>query len=268
MPIAHIQHPAVAIGDNGATASQAFGSNVTAGSLIIVTAHKWAGAGGSDPFIAADCSKASGTATIETVALDLNRNQTLNSQPYHTAVFSALVTGTGSLTMQVAGSSDSYLMITMGEFSGSWDSSRLETSAGTGDDTDNPTSASTGDATSAGAALFIGNLGLDGSGTITIGVTGTGWNEIAESQEASSHITGSASYKIQSSGATDAATWSLSGTINGFNAIVVVFKEAGIVLPTMRTARIGGLQRLASDEDDGHFNDLDVRNWFRKRVFA
>jgi hypothetical protein len=50
--------------------------------------------------------------------------------------------------------------------------------------------------------------------------------------------------------------------------VLEILAAAADAAPTYRTPRVGVIQLLASDEDDGHFNDLDVRNWFRQRVFA
>ena len=38
--------------------------------------------------------------------------------------------------------------------------------------------------------------------------------------------------------------------------------------PTLRVSRVSFSQMLGSDEDDGRFDDLDVRNWFRRMLPA
>jgi hypothetical protein len=78
--------------------------------------------------------------------------------------------------------------------------------------------------------------------------------------------------QIRGVGSTElgASSVTMSGTISAslpWSQVAIAVLPA-LDLPQRRTSRIGGLQLLASDEDDGHFNDLDVRNWFRQRVFA
>jgi hypothetical protein len=156
--------------NNATSVSRAFGSNVSVGSLIIVVGMKFSPS--NDAYVAGDCTKSAGTATIGTVALDHSSNITTGGTN-HAAVgiWSAIVTGAGSLTMQTAGAAaGSFLLIATAEFSGSWDASRLEagvSNAGTGADSD--AAGTSGDATSAGAALFIGGLSLEtnSGGTIT-----------------------------------------------------------------------------------------------------
>jgi hypothetical protein len=224
MAIAHVQSGGTNA-NNTTSVARAFSSNVTSGSLIVVVGMKFSPS--NDAYVAGDCTKSAGTATIGTIALDHSANITTGGTN-HAAVgiWSAIVTGTGSCTMQTAGAAaGSYLLIGSGEFSGSWDASRLEagvSGAGTGSDGD--AAGSSGNASSAGAGLFIGGLSLETNvgGTITPDAAFTAMYE----NEASTDANGSAIYQIVGGATTDAAEWTFTTNNNGYGIALAVYKEA------------------------------------------
>jgi hypothetical protein len=212
------------LADNTTSISLAFGSNVSVGSLVVVAATKYSPS--DDAFVAGDCTKSAGTATIGTISMDVSANVNTASSNYAvTAVWSCVVTGAGSLTMQVAGAaSGSYLLIGIDEYTGSWDASRLETSntktvAGT-----NSSAADSNSVTSAGAALMVAGLGLNGPGAIAI-TDDASFTSIYK-EDSGDHMVGSFIRRIVTTGTTDTANWTLSGTNDGYAAVIAVYKEA------------------------------------------
>src|SRR5688572_17812296 len=125
MAIAHVQSGGN-FANNATAVTRSVGS-VTAGSLIVVCGMKFSPT--TDAFAAGDCTQSAGTATIGSVTLDRGHNLDMagGSGWGSVGIWSAPVTGSGTLTMQVGGAlAGSYLLIGAGEFSGSWDSSRVE----------------------------------------------------------------------------------------------------------------------------------------------
>lgn len=212
MTIAHVaSQGASATATNATSVSCAFPGNVTAGSLILIMV-------GSEKFsiddsVAGDCTKSSGTATIDTPTLDA---QVQIGNNYWAVLFSALVTGTGSLTMQVAGfPASTNMAMYVDEFSGTWDATRVEDNDTRGDN-NGVIAPISNNMTSAGAALFIG-IARDSAGTFTVSADYTA--VAAEVQQ--TH----AIYRIVTGGTTDAVEW--TAPIGGSWALSsAVYKEA------------------------------------------
>lgn len=211
--VVHVQHTGTDIGDSVNDLSVAFGSNVTAGNLIVVTATKFEG---GNTFTSAFVTLSAGTATVGTVTMDCNHV----SGSLQVAVWSMPVTGTGSATInldQPSGSSSKILGIA--EFSGTDVSGTrvndCEVGAGTS------TTPATASAT--GPALWVGALATDTSGAVTHTV-GSGYSEIHEEEAGNLQMTGSHEYQISTG--SDTADWTL-GTSSAWAATVAVYKEAG-----------------------------------------
>src|SRR6476620_11075225 len=81
--------------------TKAFASNVAVGNLIIGIGMKFTPS--TDDFIGSDCTQSAGTATLSGFALDKVINRTNGSAFVVTGIYSALVTGAGSLTVQMGG---------------------------------------------------------------------------------------------------------------------------------------------------------------------
>src|SRR5688572_25975197 len=101
MAIAHVQSGGN-FANNTTAVTRSIGT-VTAGSLIVVGGKKFSPS--TDAFVAGDCTKSAGTATIDTVTLDRGHNLDMagGSGWGSAALWSAIVTGSGTLTMQVGG---------------------------------------------------------------------------------------------------------------------------------------------------------------------
>ena len=207
--------------DNTTAVTLAYPNNVVAGNLlvILVTAFKES----SDPFVLADISKSAGTATLGAFQLDSSVNYNPSPAWVNSAVYSAPVTGSGSCTITVGGApAGSYFVLALQELEGAdVTSGRLEgQNTGTGA-TGAPT---TGDVTSAGGAAFMGIVGTNTSGATTHTPDGA-FTEIAESEDGSTHMTGSAEDRIVTTGTTDAASWTAPTTVD-WAAALAVYKEA------------------------------------------
>lgn len=230
-------------GNNTTSVSRAFGSNLAVGSLIVVKAAKFSPS--SDAFVSGDCTQSAGTATLSAFTFDRSRNQAQGVGGGHAAVatWSAIVTGAGSCTIQVAGAvSGSYLLLATAEFGGSWDSSRVETGNDNGASlaaTTGATSADSGSVTSAGAALFISGLQVNAS-TDSVITEDASFTLIYENQTGTDD-NGSFCYRIVSSGTTDTCNYSYTpqsgGTTTAWASDIVVYKEvaggASSILPQM-----------------------------------
>lgn len=212
--------------DDVANMDQAFGSNVTAGSLLVVIVDKLNVTGSSDPFLLADVSKQAGTATIGTIQMDVDREFLYDGGTNYiaAAVYSALITGSGSLTMRSVLGSNQYGNIALAEYGGTWDASRVEDTAEDDDLNSGVNPPSTGDMTSAGAAVFVGALADVATGGENH-VEDVAWSLIYE-QNDTAHMIGSFIDRIVGSGTTDAASWTAPVNDNPWAAVGVVYKEA------------------------------------------
>lgn len=217
MPITRLQANGSTF-ENVTNGTHAMVSNVTAGSLLVVSSARWRSSD-STGHVAGDLTKSAGTATIGTPVVE---GQGSAGASQRSALFSVLVTGSGSLTLQVAyPGTGCYGSIFVGEFSGSWDSSRTEaTNQGFG----NSTAIDSGNATSAGAAVFVGSMSNTDSGTPTV-TPDAAFEQIGEDENGSVRIVHSAIDRIVTTGTTDSASWTTTGAMD-YTAVVAVFKEA------------------------------------------
>jgi hypothetical protein len=211
---------------SGATVDAVFPNNVTAGSLLTIVVCAIEATGGHTP-VAGDLTKQSGTATIGTVTLDKLQSWLFSGlYPKYAAVYSCIVTGSGSLTMRYANAaSGSSLFIGADEYTGNWNSSRVEATNGAspGSLTTAPDS---GNATSAGAALFVGGLTFFTASTSAVVTEDGAFTLIGEQNSVTSTQMGaSVISRIVSSGTTDSASWALDVSQYPASA-VVAYKEA------------------------------------------
>lgn len=219
-----------AAGSPSSTLSKAFASNVSAGSLVVVVGMKYTG-GSDDPFVASDCTKSAGTATLGTISLDKTYSYATGVPTNNwqvVGVFSAVVTGAGSLTMQLTDGASRYWLIGVAEFSGSWDASRVEDATGQGGTaTDGTTAATTSNITTAGAGLMVGGISVTENNNHPGSITeDAAWSLVYEDENGSADNCGSMIYRIVSSGTTDAASWTLDSDQLGYAAAAVAYKEA------------------------------------------
>lgn len=218
--------------DSATSASHAFGSNVTAGNLLVIEVSAFKPS--NDAFTVSDISKSAGTATLGAFSLDVSNNFNASGSDYiNTAVFTCLVTGTGSCTINVGGApAGSFFNVAVLELSSSvgWGASRLESSntatGATG-------ASSSGNAASTGAAVFIG--GLSTYTNTTTAHTQDAAFSLMDEEEDVAHMTGAGIFRIVNSAETDAASWTAPTTFP-WSAVVAVYKENAVTRPMFRGA--------------------------------
>lgn len=205
--------------DNATSTSRTMASNITAGNLIVIVVH--AQKASEDPFVVGDVSLSAGTATVGAWSLDVQIDENAGFFP-DVAIYSNIVTGTGSATFTVGGApASTYFNIAIGEYNSStgWNASRLEaTSTGTS----TGTAVDSGNGTSAGVGLFVGGVTTDAQVVVTIAEDGA-FTVIDEEEDGSAHCPASAIRRIVTSGTTDSASWTL-GASHFWVAPLAVYK--------------------------------------------
>lgn len=225
MAITRVQSGIGADGDAATSVSKAFAGNVTAGNFLIITCNKF------DPsfvaFAAGNCTKSAGTATIGTVAM-VPQAADGATGANRAAIFYCYVTGSGSCTMQVAGmTAGSYSVLGIAEYSGLVASSPLEANSATNGSASG--AAATGSMTSAGGALYVGAIAVGTNTQIVVTYTpyGAGYAVIFEEGNGLLHGLGSHIDDIVTTGTSQTAAWTLTGsTIAVWAACGAVFTAA------------------------------------------
>lgn len=212
-----------AFADEPTSATSAYGSSVISGNLLVAFGAKL-GIGVNEPFVAGDVTKSAGTATVGTVTMDASAHFEYSAGNYiSVAVFSVPVTGTGSLTLQLAGGTNEYLLIGRTELAGADISgARVEDFAANTAASGTPDS---GNADSAGGAYFAGGFAFSLTDAATL-TPDAAFAQIFE-QETQDHTVGSFFGRIVSTGTTDSASMS-SPTVDfsGYAGVVAVYKAA------------------------------------------
>lgn len=212
--------------NNTTSVSKAFASNVASGSLIVCVGLKYSPS--SDTFVAGDFTKSAGTATIGTFTLDAVNSfdigpATLDFQVV--GIASAIVTGAGSLTIQVGGGvAGSYFVMGIGEFSGSWDSTRVENTNTNQTSTDSTTTANSNTAASAAGGLFVAGASIYGNGTTTISPNNS-FTNMYKDENGNTDGVGTGDYRIAASALTTEGNWTISSNNSGWSSAVVAYKE-------------------------------------------
>ena len=206
---------------NSQTASRAFDTDLTSGNLITVLVAIYKDA--NDPLVIGDISQTAGTATLGAFSPDAQRFYEYSAGNYlEVAVFSAIVTGSGSCTVTVGGAPvGSYWLVAAAEYSSTtgWDSNRVEDSASNEGATGAP---DIGSMTSVSTGLFTGVTAYSTNNT-TITPDGA-YSTIFESEDAT-HQNGSAIEQIVSGGTTDSVAWT-APTTSAWAGCSVVYQTA------------------------------------------
>jgi hypothetical protein len=221
MTITLVQSTGVSI-DNATSGTKAFASNVTAGNRIVVAAFFYSPS--ADLPVAGDCTQSAGTATLSAFTLDVTPadNDGGGGVHYYAAVWSALVTGSGSCTIQVGGRpAASYFNFGIAEFNS--DRGQIVFSGLASSDTGETGAADSGNMTTPGAAVFVGSMEYSSTGAITITPDGA-FTQIFEEEDGNLHSTGSSIYRIVSAQTTDSVSWS-APTNNQWAASGAVYQE-------------------------------------------
>lgn len=244
MAIAHVSgQSGKAVASTGTGVQRAYGANVATGSLVTIGCIKYNSSG--DTFVAGDCIKQAGTATIDTPTLDHQRQfSDGDGGVIDVGAWSAIVTAGGSLTLRVQGAlASTYLTLFTDEFSGSWDASRVDgTPAGNSSATNGQSAASSGNVTTASAGLIVGYLAISTASSGFVMTQDAAFTEIASEQDGTTNMVAEGIYRIVGSGTTDDASWVIGTGNVGWGAIAVAYKEAsggggGIVIPVVQHHR-------------------------------
>jgi len=240
-------------GNNTTSVSRSMGS-VTAGQLVVVWGMRFSPS--NDRYQQSDCTQLAGTAALTPFVMHRQDGGWDGEFYSDSAIWSAIVTTSGTLTVQTAGApSASYLLIAAEAFNGSWDAERFVAHAGQLLPTNTTSSSSTGPATAQHAALFCAALQLDATGATAF--TADGNFTLVYENETATDDNGSAIYRITSSGLTDAGDWTHGTTHWGVSATLAIFREAiaagtggGLVVGS-GASWVGSSYVGASDAADG-----------------
>lgn len=211
-------------GDNTTLADFPFPNPLTAGRMIVVTGWMWNNGSAFGPFASANCTKTAGTATLDTITLAQEAHRTTSGAfVINVGIWSALVTGSGTCTMQIgtfpAGSFSTIALMEVSTDVG-WDSGRLEATNSANGSSTTPDS---GNGTSLGNAVFVGGQ-VANFGTNSAITPDGAFSTCFESENGAVHQPGSSIYRVVSTGTTDSASWTNAAN-DQWAAALAVFKE-------------------------------------------
>lgn len=210
--------------DSNTVAGHTLPGSVSVGRMVVVLCAMWNNGSAFGPFTSASCTKTGGTSTIGTITLAAEEQRaTGGAFEVHVGIWTALVTGAGTCTMQVGtfpAGSFSWIALMEAEATLGWDANRVEATAV---NSGNSAAPSSGNAAGSGQALFVGGLATDLSALTSITPDGA-FTTIFESEDGTAHQTGSSIYRIANA-TTDAADWTI-GSADDWAAALAVFRES------------------------------------------
>lgn len=221
MPVAAVQEGG-ASGSSVTSVARAFSSNVTAGEGRKVIIGVWGAleVANDNPIVAGDITTA-GTATLGAWTLHAQGVEPGGSYNFRSAVLSADITGTGSLTVTFGSQPvSSYISIAAGEYSGVGAVVATNSAnAGSG------TAVDSGNVTLSGGGIIFGAACIDPDSGVDIVITPDGaFTTVFEEEDYDLYQTGSAIRRLVDAALTDSASWTpASGT--EWSAAVVAFNQ-------------------------------------------
>lgn len=224
------QATGVSVANDNNAATKAFPGNITSGNTIFVLGMRYTTS--SKAFVAGDCTKSAGTATIGSIALDSATEYNVSAGNYlQIGIWSASVTGTGSATMQLAaGGGGSYQIMAIDEAHS--DVGAISFVAGS----NKAGSGATGAPATASGSSTTNAIFMAAVATITSGATthtpGLTYSQIYEEEDGASYQTGNAEYKIVTGATSSTADWQAPTTVP-WAAALAVYQEpaAGTAVP-------------------------------------
>lgn len=242
MTIAHSQSGASQISAN--TASRTLGSNVAVGDLVVVALAGYCYLGSNVSPTAGDCAKSGGTATIGSFTLDRYEKVWENSSVTWYGIWSAVVTGAGSLTVTVSVTGGGiYGPVSAMAFTGNWTSDRVEAVNSSQSLTNDQTSIDSGNVTSAGPALFVVCGGFGGGSNVSFSMDGAFTNVYTDGDNANNQA-GSIGYRIVTGGTTESGSWTMGTPTDNNVGIIVAYKEGSTALTGSVSFSFGGSPSL------------------------
>lgn len=202
--------------------SATFDSNVSTDSVVVVVAARYSSV--SDTLAVGDLST-SGTATVGTWQIHVQRERLDAGAYYWTVIASAPVTAGGSLTVTVGGGASSYYWSeSIAEYS-TVDTGSSRCPSTNSADYSGSSTPSSGNATTGQAGLLVGIVVSNTSGTLTFTESGAGWATVNELESGATYMAFSHTERIVSADTTDDAAWTLGSSSTG-NCCVAALKEA------------------------------------------
>lgn len=208
--------------DGSVTALKAFGANVAVGNLIYCVAIKFQ-TGGPTAIVAANCT-ITGTATISGGVFTLDKQFT--SANLEIGILSAIVTGAGTCTINMAGGSVGATFWVLGTnelaASSGWDAARVENS-NTGSGT--ATTQLSGNIVGAnGTGCFVGATTLDTGSNDGTYTQQAAFTRIYRETDGTAHAVGLVMQQIVASNTTDAIESSTAAS-ELYAAAGLIYKE-------------------------------------------
>lgn len=216
-------------GASGTANVLSFGSDVTVGNVIVVTAAAFVAPGNTPSvFATGDLTKTGGTATFTDLTLDVQHARTSTNEE-RAVIFSAVVTGSGSLELTLAAQTGDYSNAVAYEVTG------LDTTAARVADTTTADGAGSGGSllmsagllSSSGKGFMVGMFGCYTSGTSTWSHDGA-FTAPSGGEEGNAAYNASASiYRLLTAATTDAPEATDSDVQTpGWTAVGAVYKAA------------------------------------------
>jgi hypothetical protein len=241
LPVA-VQEPAGVIVDAASAATITFTANVTAGNSVKVMCARL-DASGAKAFVASDCTKSAGTATIGTITLDKQANNATTGANA-AGVWTVPITGSGSLTVRVGGTAGSYFVMDAGEYTNA--DTVDGTPAGAISNTAT-TPAASGTVTSTDDALFIAVAAFDTDNGNTGQTVGNGFTTLKDSTKGDADLPGSIARKIVSGAATTGGTWAWTTTLGrGWSVVTVAYKASGGGGTSLTVPTVAGISTVSA----------------------
>lgn len=214
---------------NSATSVTRSMGSVTAGQLVIVSGMKYSPS--ADAFVVGDCTQSAGTATLGAFTLDRSDggDDGSGSAFIYSGKWSAIVTGSGTCTVQIGGAvASSFLLVGAEAFNPSagrtWGANRVGGRVnGALVPTNGTTSSTTGNVTSTEEAVISACLVLANTAANTI--TPDGAFLTVYENETGTDQNGSDIYQIVATGTTDAGDWTHGAANDGTSCSIVAYQQ-------------------------------------------
>lgn len=214
-----------------ASSTHAFPQNVSVGQLVVVGVAGYSDLDPTDAVTVSDISQSAGTATLTDWQMHATGKLDAGSVEIDAAIFSAIVSGAGSLTAQISKAVDRYWTVGGTVFDGTWDSSRGEAAGNNNGNLNGPnlTTVSGPALSSAGGAVFIGAFGLNTSGGSSSLTTAGGFTEAWAEPNSDLYCVGAMSVRVEASAQSNLVpSWTIGSSLatnGGAAAVHVVLKE-------------------------------------------
>jgi hypothetical protein len=196
--------------NNTTVAKLTVASSLTAGNLLVVSCHRQAALGTTTLFQVSDIS-VEGTATVGAFTMDVNYVTISTSDVV--AIFSASITGGGTVTTKIAGSAGNYYTQSAYELNLNTGSMSLDPGK-TSFARANSATPDSGNITSVSSGIFIGCFGGDDS-VLTSTTIDPAWTLVYKQEDGANEPVGAHGYRVWNFGSTtDSISFTVSNSAN------------------------------------------------------